>query len=289
MEGAPTLGGTAGRFAALMALEPDGGADAFHAPPAPERAGRMYGGHLLALGLAAAGRTVAQDRAPHSLHGYFLRAGDVNEPLRVAVERVRDGRSFSVRCARVAQGERELFRSMASYQAPESGPAFAARRAPPAPPAETVNLTYNEFSRQAGEGEDWDGEARPMDIRYINPPSPSPGEPVFEDQRMWMRIDHALDDDPALHYAALAYLSDSTLIDHATLPHGRRWQAPDLTGASLDHAMWFHRFARADAWLLFDQSVEATGGARGLATGRIFTAAGELAATCAQEGLLRWR
>ena len=278
--------GQRGDFRTLAQLEPSG-QDAFDAPPAAERSGRMYGGHFLALALAAAARTVPPGRPPHSLHGYFLRAGDVNLPLRVEVERIRDGRSFSARGIRVLQNGRELARLAASCQVPEPGPAFAARAAPQAPPPEAVGMTYNEFSRQAGEGEDWDGEARPMDIRYINPPDPAPGAAVLEDQRVWMRIDHPLEDDAALHYAGLAYLSDSTLIDHATLPHGRRWQEPGLTGASLDHAMWFHRFARADEWLLFDQSVEATGGARGLVTGRIFNQAGELVATCAQEGLIR--
>ncbi len=275
-------------FVALLELQ-DVGGDAFVAPPAPEQTGRLYGGQLLAQGLAAASRTVAAPRAPHSLHGYFLRAGAVDAPLRVEVERVRDGRSFSARAVRVLQDGRLLFRMMASYQVPEPGAAFTARAMPPAPPADTVAMTYNEFSRRAGEEEDWDGEARPMDLRYVNPPDPQPGEPVLEDQRVWMRVRDALGDDAALHYAGIAYLADSTLIDHAALPHGRRWQEPSLNGTSLDHAMWFHRPARADAWLLFDQSVEATGGSRGFVTGRIYTADGALVASCAQEGLLRWK
>lgn len=279
--------GPAPSLAALLQLEPLG-ADAFLAPRSPEQRGRLYGGQLLAQGLLAASRTVDAPRVPHSLHGYFLRAGAVDAPLRVEVKRIRDGRSFSARAARVLQGGRELFRMLASYQVPEPGPTFTARAMPPAPPADAVDMTYNEFSRRAGEGEDWDGEARPMALRYVNPPSPYPGKPVLEDQRVWMRGLGVFCDDPALHIAGIAYLADSTLIDHAALPHGRRWQEPTLNGASLDHAMWFHSPARADAWLLFDQSVEATGSGRGFVTGRIYTVDGALVASCAQEGVLRW-
>ena len=127
-----------------------------------------------------------------------------------------------------------------------------------------------------------------MDIRYVNPPLAPPGEAVLEPQRMWMRIPEQLGDDQAAHFAGLAYLSDSTLIDHVVLPQGRRWQDPALTGASLDHAMWFHRRARADDWLLFDQHVGATGRGRGFAHGRFFDRGGRLVASCAQEGLIRW-
>ena len=260
----------------------------FVAPAAPERSGTMYGGQFLAQGVGAAQRTVDDDRFVHYLHACFLRTGDVALPVELDVERVRDGRSFSSRAVTARQRGRELFRMTVSFHVPEPGMAFAAPAMPGVPPPETVMLTYNAFSRANGEEEDWDGEARPMDLRYINPPTAPPGEPVLEDQRLWMRVTDALPDDPCLHAAGLAYLSDSTLIDHAVLRHGRRWQDPRLVGTSLDHAMWFHGLARADNWLLFDQTVEATGGARGLTTGRVFDAGGKLVATCMQEGLIRW-
>ena len=279
--------GSPGSFVALMALEA-GDDDHFVAPAAPERSGTMYGGQFLAQGLGAAGRTIDGDRAVHSLHGYFLRTGDVSLPVEFEVERVRDGRSFSSRAVTARQRGRELFRMTASFHVPEPGLDFAAPTLPEVPPPESVALTYNAFSRANGEAEDWDGEARAMDLRYVNPPTAPPGEPVLEDQRVWMRVPEDLPDDPGLHAAGLAYLSDSTLIDHAVLRHGRRWQDARLVGTSLDHAMWFHRPARADDWLLFDQTVEATGGARGMTMGRLFDAAGALVATCAQEGLIRW-
>jgi acyl-CoA thioesterase-2 len=127
-----------------------------------------------------------------------------------------------------------------------------------------------------------------MDIRYVNPPTAPRGQPVTDSQLMWMRIPERLPDEPGVHQAALAYLSDSTLVDNVMLPLGLRWQDDDFEGTSLDHAMWFHRFARADDWLLFEQCVEATGAGRGLASGRFFTESGELVATCIQEGLMRW-
>jgi acyl-CoA thioesterase-2 len=262
--------------------------DAFQAPPAPERSGRMYGGQLLAQGLVAAMLTTEADRDAHSLHAYFLRPGDVNLPVEIEVERVRDGRSFSARVVRAIQHGRELFRMMASFHVPEPGDDYAGAQMPDVPPPEAVSLTYNEFSRLNGEEPDWDGEARPMDIRYINPPSSAPGEPVLEPQRMWVRIPEELGDDRAANSAGLAYLSDSTLIDHTVLPHGRRWQDSALNGASLDHAMWFHHGTRADQWLLFEQRVGATGHARGFAQGGFFDGSGRLVASCAQEGLIRW-
>ena len=239
-------------------------------------------------GIAAAMSTVDEARDVHSLHAYFHRPGDVHFPVELNVERVRDGRSFSARDVRAKQEGKELFRMMASFHVPEQGDHYASAQMPDVPPPETVTLTYNEFSRLNGESPDWDGELRPMDIRYINPPEAPLGEPVLEPQRMWLRVPEQLGDVWAVHFAGLAYLSDSTLIDHVVLPHGRRWQDPALNGASLDHAMWFHHRARADEWLLFDQQVETTGHGRGLAQGRFFDRSGRLVASCVQEGMIRW-
>jgi acyl-CoA thioesterase-2 len=127
-----------------------------------------------------------------------------------------------------------------------------------------------------------------MDIRYINPPTAPEGVPVIEPQLMWLRITGPVPAGQASHDAGLAYLADSTLVDHVALPHGHRWHDARLTGTSLDHAMWFHRPTQVDRWVLYDQRVEHTGGARGLVTGHFYTTSGELVATCSQEGLMRW-
>ena len=128
-----------------------------------------------------------------------------------------------------------------------------------------------------------------MDIRYVNPPSAPEGVAIVEPQLTWTRVNEKLPaNDHVAHDAGLAYLADATLVDHALLPHGHRWHDGRLTGASLDHAMWFHRPTVADSWLLYEQRVESTSGARGLATGRFYTSDGQLRSSCTQEGLIRW-
>jgi acyl-CoA thioesterase-2 len=283
-------------FADLIELEAS--AAGFVGPASPERTGLMYGGQFLAQAMAAALRTADDDRVVHSLHGLFLRGGDVDQPTNWDVDVVRDGRSFGTRSVSGFQdgprGSVECFRATISLHVPEVGlehqPAldfdFDA-----VPDPDDVPMTYVEFCHAHPDtaASEWAGADRPMEIRYIDPPDPAGGGPTEAPQRTWTRIaGHALGDDPAIHQAALAYLSDATLIDHVLLPHGHRWSDARLTGVSLDHAMWFHRPCRADQWLLFDQRVESTGGARGLTTGRFYDRAGALVATCAQEGLMRW-
>lgn len=276
-------------FAAIVALRRID-AEHFIGPVSAEQGERTYGGQILAQALAAAQQTVDAGRPVHALQAVFLRPGAADEPIELAVERVRDGRSFSTRAVTASQEGRELCRLFASFHVPEEGLEYSGPTMPTAPPPESVETTYSDFTHavRPDYGGVWSGDARAMEVRYVNPPTAPEGEPVTEDQRMWMRIDGPLGDDAALHAAALAYLSDSTLVDHVMLPHGHRWQDARVDGASLNHAMWFHRPARADQWLLFDQSVIATSGARGLVTGRFYTAAGTLVATCSQEGLMRW-
>ena len=248
----------------------------------------MFGGQFLAQSLRAAQATVGEDRDVHSLHAYFLRPGDAELPVQLSVESVRDGRSFSSRQVTAEQRSKVLFRMLVSFQVPDESPEYARSRMPDVPPPEQVTLTYDDFTlQQMGEAE-WHGSQRPIDIRYINPPT-TRGEPTTESQLMWMRILDTLPDESGIHRAGLAYMADATVVDHVMLPHGLRWQDEHFDGASLDHAMWFHRPARADDWLLFVQSVESTGGGRGLASGRFFDRSGRLVATCAQEGLMRWR
>jgi acyl-CoA thioesterase II len=264
------------------------GGDRYRGEPSPDRGAQTYGGHLLAQALAGAHATISDDRRVHSMHASFLRSGDPAQPLELHVDRLRDGRSFSQRNVRAVQNGNEVLRMAASFHVAEPGEEYEGAVMPKVPPPHEVPLTYAEHTRRESGNADWPGEVRPMDIRYVNPPSAPRGVPITESQHHWMRISERLDDDPALHASGLAYLSDSTLVDHVVLPHGRRWQDPRLISTSLDHAMWLHRPFRADEWLLFDQRVESTGRGRGLASGRFFTEAGSLVATCLQEGLIRW-
>lgn len=278
-------------FRGLMALEPVT-EDRFDVPESPETGGRAYGGQLLAQALMAAQRTLPDARRLHSLHGYFYRPGAIGARYEARVERVRDGRGFSARGVSLYQNDRELVRLLASFQVARDGPEWSTPSIPEVPPPEVVTRTYDDFAAASSglprEAHDWHGSVRPMDLRPVDPPDPAPGSVVTAPQRMWMRMRGNLGDDPLLHVAGLVYLTDSTLIDHVLLPLGHRWHEPGFDGASLDHALWLHRFARADEWLLFDQHVEATAGSRGLATGRVWTRDGRHVLTCSQEGLLQF-
>ncbi|MEM7338354.1 MAG: acyl-CoA thioesterase domain-containing protein [Actinomycetota bacterium] len=287
---------------ALRALPPaerstDDHTAVYRSPAPPERFGRTYGGQFLAQAMAAAAAEVDDDRLPHSIHGVFLSAGALDTPLDYAVSTTRQGRSFSSFDVVAEQNGAVRFRALVSFHRPEPGLEW---QAPPdvAPndlPRPEGLIDYVSFSAQHPDFDpsSWDGAVRPLEIRYIDPPDQPGGDPVTAPQRVWARvtgsIDGAADGADWGHRAGLAYLSDSLLIDQALLPHGFRWFDDRLTGASLDHAMWFHAPARADEWVLYEQRVEATGGARGLVTGRLYRPDGALVATCAQEGLIRWR
>ena len=259
----------------------------FIARDAPDKGERLYGGQLLAQCMRAAALTLPQNRYVNSLHAYFLRPGNVDEQIDLDVRAVRDGRTFSPREVIASQAGKERFRVVMSHQIEESTPQYQSVSMPDVPPPESVSLTYNEFTIAMMGGDDWHGIHRPFDIRYINPPADNQ-EPVTEAQLMWMRILPTLGDEAGIHQCGLAYLADSSLIDHVMLPHGLRWQDPGFVGASLDHSMWFHSPCRADEWLLYIQNVEATGRGRGLSRGRFLAADGQLVATCMQEGLMRW-
>ena len=257
------------------------------APASPEEGERTFGGQFLAQCLRAAYATVDPDRDVNSLHAYFLRPGDLELSTDLEVELVRDGRSFSSRQIVARQNGKEVFRMMASFQTPAQTPEYTGVDMPEVPPPEAIDFTYNDFNEHVTGEAIWQGADRPMDILYINAPLER-GKPVTEPQLIWLKINDPLADAPGLHRSGIAYLSDSALADHVMLPHGLRWQDPDVGGASLDHSMWFHHHARADEWLLFSQGVEATGHGRGLSRGHFFTREGKLVATCVQEALMRW-
>lgn len=280
-----------GRFAAVVDLTAESD-DTFVGPPPPDRGARTYGGQVLTQSLAAAQRTVSSDRSVHSLHSYLLRAGDAAEPLELRVDRIRDGRSFSQRQVVALQDGRGVMRSLVSFHVPEEGldwePPITIDVAPP-----TSEQPYTDYSDVVDavlpEAErPWLGRLRPMDVRHVNPPLSLDGSPVTEPQRMWMRVHGALGDDQERHDAGLAYLADLGMNPAILLPHGFSWRDERITEATLGHAMWFHRPARADEWLLYEQRVESTSGGRGLASGRFYDQDGHLVATCMQEGLMRW-
>ncbi|MEV4741037.1 acyl-CoA thioesterase II [Streptomyces sp. NPDC049555] len=255
---------------------------------------RVFGGQVAAQALVAAGRTVPADRHAHSLHSYFLRPGDPAVPIVYTVDRIRDGRSFTTRRVVAVQHGQPIFHLSASFQTHEEGLEHQEPMPAAADPS-TLPTAAEMLPRYATHlgGQDRVErilEARAaVDLRYADePPFASVGEPREAKSQVWFRTNGKLADDPLLHIVLATYVSDMTLLDSVLLAHGRGgWAVGDVVGASLDHAMWFHRPFRADEWLLYDQESPTAQGGRGLARGRIFTQDGRLAVSVIQEGLIR--
>ncbi|MGY1835963.1 acyl-CoA thioesterase [Blastococcus sp. SYSU DS0510] len=224
----------------------------------------LYGGQVAAQALYAAGRTVAADRLPHSLHGYFLRSGDAARPTVFRVDRDRDGGSFSARRVVAIQGGEVVFSMAASFQVPGPGPDLQVQEVPAVDPPDGSPVF--ELPRL-------------FSVEGRRPPQPFPD--AHWPTRFWARSTVPLPEDRLVHACVLAYLSDigtglSALPDDEAAP-----------GPSLDHAVWFHRHAPLDDWVLMDMVPRTVAGGRGWYTGSITTADGVLAASFAQEALFR--
>ncbi|GAA3371791.1 acyl-CoA thioesterase II [Streptomyces sannanensis] len=255
---------------------------------------RVFGGQVAAQALVAAGRTVPEDRLPHSLHSYFLRMGDPGAPIVYTVDRIRDGRSFTTRRVVAVQHGQPIFHLSASFQTHEEGLDHQAHM-PPAPDPETLPTAQETLPRYADAFYEPGVAARlleareAVDLRYVDePPYATTGRAREPRSQVWFRTNGKLADDPLLHICLATYVSDMTLLDSVLLAHGRGgWTVGDVVGASLDHAMWFHRPFRADEWLLYDQESPSASGGRGLGQARIYTRDGRLAISVIQEGVVR--
>ncbi|MFF9144169.1 acyl-CoA thioesterase [Streptomyces sp. NPDC014861] len=254
---------------------------------------RVFGGQVAAQALVAAGRTVPSDRLAHSLHAYFLVPGDPGAPIVYEVDRIRDGRSFTTRRVVAIQHGRPIFHLSASFQAYEEGLDHQDAM-PAAPDPESLPTAEETLPRHLPEGVARRlVEARAaVDLRYADvPPWGSVGEPREPRSQVWFRTNGKLGgavDEPLLHVVLATYVSDMTLLDSVLLAHGRGgWAVGDVVGASLDHAMWFHRPFRADEWLLYDQESPSSSGGRGLGQAKIWTRDGRLAISVIQEGVVR--
>lgn len=250
---------------------------------------RVFGGQVAGQALVAAGRTVDPARRVHSLHGYFVRPGDPNVPIRYEVEDIRDGRSFSVRRSVAIQHDKTIFFMSASFHREEEGLDHQAPVPTDVPPPDQVPTMADRLARYPERLDILAELPRPIDVRYIGEPGwVRPGDrPPDAHQRVWMRIDGKLPDDPLLHACLLTYASDMTLLDTVLAVHGEVWGPGGFVGASLDHALWMHRPFRADEWFLYDCWSPSASGGRGLATGRMVTLDGRHVASAVQEGLLR--
>ena len=257
--------------------------------PEGERRQRVFGGQVAGQALVAAGRTVPEDRPVHSLHAYFIRPGDPTVPLIYLVERVRDGRSFTTRRVTTIQHGKTIFTLSASFHRDEPGVEHADPM-PDVPPPDAIATTAERMEKLFGPSvrEWYDGN--PIDIRHIGPLSfEAERDPSLRTTRnmVWLRVDGDLPDVPLLHVCLMTYASDMTLLDSVLLAHGLSWADGRTTGASLDHAMWFHGPFRADRWLLYAQDSPVARGSRGLARGEVYTSDGDLVVSVVQEGLVR--
>jgi acyl-CoA thioesterase-2 len=241
---------------------------------------RTFGGHVAGQSLVSAVRTVDPHFLVHSLHGYFLRPGDPNNPTVFLVERVRDGGSFCTRRVSAIQHGKTIFSMSASFQTDQDGINHQDAMPTAPPPDGLPGLQSFKVFEEAGfrQFEEWDVCIVPRDQLQL-----SPG--MASQQQVWFRHRDPLPDDPVLHICALAYMSDLTLLGSAQVNHLD--EREHLQIASLDHAMWFMRAFRADEWLLYDQSSPSACGGRALTQGKIFTQTGEMVAAVMQEGLTR--
>ncbi|WP_437585087.1 acyl-CoA thioesterase [Paramicrobacterium sp. CJ85] len=261
--------------------------DIFTGPSQWMPQGRVFGGQVLAQSVIAATRTVPDDRFIHSMHGYFLRPGDVELPITFAVDRIHDGRSFMTRRTQAYQRGLPILSMIASFQNDDEGLDHQATM-PDAPepeslPSDTIAVAEIADPRARAWADD-----RPFEIRHVTEPIYlGPASEKTADQMLWLKAKRDLPDDRRLHQAALAYASDYTLLEPILRRHGASWTTRGIKVASLDHAMWWHRPTRADEWLLYVQESSSAQGGRGLTTGRFFSRDGRLVASVAQEGMVR--
>lgn len=252
---------------------------------------QVFGGQVLGQALLAASQTV-ENKFAHSMHAYFLRAGDPDHPIVYDVDRSRDGRSFSVRRVEAIQHGRPIFNMAASFQLDQPGVEhqFTAPDVPgPDELGEAEPLPKEVMDKIPLKFQRWFNRAGPFDFRSVIPNDPMNPvkQPPYKD--VWFRCKGEVPDDDCMHRVLLAYVSDFHLINTATLPHGLSYLKGNVRMASLDHALWIHRPPRVDEWLLYSCDSPGSSGSRGFARGMIFDQQGLLIASAAQEGMIRSR
>lgn len=251
-------------------------------------ASRTFGGQLVSQAMVAAGRTVGTGRPVHAINAHFIRGGDVKAPIEYRVTRQRDGRAFANRVVTAYQGGHELFIMLAAFQDWTKGLEHAVD-VPDVPYPDVLPPLGDYFVGYEDRLQTFVNALKPIDIRYANDPAwimKGTGERLNYN-RVWMRADGDLPDDPLIHVAAMGYSSDTTVLDSIITTHGLSWGHDRIVAATVNHSMWFHRPFRFDEWALYATESPVAAGSRGLATGRYFSIEGELLATVVQEGLIR--
>lgn len=265
--------------------------DLYRGRSLPQPGGRVFGGQVLAQSLITAARTVDGGRLPHSVHGYFLRAGDADRDITFTVERLRDGRSFSARRVHALQRGAPILTLTASFQ--EDQPGLEHTDSPPSttPPPESVPSALDLLGAVAHPVATFWTQTSAFDLRHVEEPLYlGPAADRTSRQLVWVRARGRVPDGPmseVVHRSLLAYACDQVMLEPLLRRHGRSWATPGLSIASLDHAMWFHRPARVDEWLLYVQYAPSASGGRGLGSARVYREDGTLVASIAQEGMIR--
>jgi len=262
----------------------------FEGDSLPIPGGRVFGGQVLGQSLMAAGSTVDPERHAHSIHAYFLRPGDASRPITFDVEVLRDGGSFSARRTHALQDGVPLLSMIASFQAAQDGPEHQVTM-PEVLPPDAVKSGLDVLGPFAGHpsADFWLKQA-PFDVRHVEGSlffGPDAAPKAY--QSAWMRVRKEIEVDELTHRALLAFACDQVMLEPLLRRHGASWATRDMAFASLDHAMWWHRPARADEWLLFVQDAPTAQGGRGLTGTWIFSEDGSLVASASQEGMFRLR
>ena len=280
----------------LLTVSP-AGENAFTGGQQPGGVGRVFGGQVIAQALQSAQATAPEGLEAHSLHAYFLRGGKEGVDIAYATARDFDGRSFANRRVVATQEGKPILNLTASFQRPEDGLSHDDTTMPDVLPPEELKpdmeqrraMVERMGDRMSEDQRKFVLRPRPIDMRTNDKLHWMNSEPRPPRAHSWFRTCAPLPDDAARHRAVIAYASDYTLLGTSALPHGLSWMRGELVGASLDHAIWFHRPARADEWLLYATDAPWSGSGRGYNRGRIFNRAGELVASVAQEGMMRKR
>lgn len=263
--------------------------DVFEAKSLPQ-VRRVYGGQVIAQALLAAAATISDsERLPHSLHAYFLRGGDPDYPFNLAVDRLRDGRSFSNRQVLASQDGKEILSMVTSFQGREEGLTFETP-GPDVPGPEKLRSALELFRTIDHPVAKFLGKTAAFDVRHVQDslyttPDPNPSST----QQLWMKIRSEIPEDTAqvVQRALLAYVVDQVMLEPALRAVGLSWMTPGLSLASLDHAMWFHRDVDINEWLLFDGRATSVGGGRAQADVTVYTKDGLPVASASQEGMVR--